>query len=225
MKLTDNLYAYVWKGNDNNCNSYIYANVLSNDKHIIIDPGYTVTPYTGEKAYEILVKQINQDGLKVEDIGVIMITHAHPDHIDATIKFKENSHALVAIYKDEQPMYKALGGDAADILLEVGELKKNKMVQAELEIYHTPGHSPGEICIYWPERKALAVGDVIFYRNTGRVDLPGGDPGLLMNSIEKISKLDVEYLLCGHPYGHPGVIKGKEAIKQNFQFVLDNICF
>jgi hypothetical protein len=40
MKLTDNLYAYIWQGNDNNCNTYLYAGVLNNNKHIIIDPGH-----------------------------------------------------------------------------------------------------------------------------------------------------------------------------------------
>jgi glyoxylase-like metal-dependent hydrolase (beta-lactamase superfamily II) len=83
MKLTENLYAYIWKGNDNNCNSYIFAEVLTGNKHIIIDPGYIVTPHFKEPAFEILTKGIKEDGLKVEDIGMVIITHAHPDHLEA----------------------------------------------------------------------------------------------------------------------------------------------
>jgi hydroxyacylglutathione hydrolase len=225
MKLTDGLFAYVWDGNDNNCNSYIFANVLSGGKHILIDPGHIITPYIHEKAYEKLAKAITQDGLIQEDIGLIIFTHAHPDHIEAAKKFKEKSHALLALHKDDEPVYRVFTEDKIDLYLEEGELKYDNLVREKLEIYHTPGHSPGEVSIYWPAKKAVVVGDVIFYQTTGRVDLPGGNGNLLMASIDKLSKLDVEYLLCGHPYGHPGVIKGKEAVKKNIEFIKENIWF
>ena len=41
--------------------------------------------------------------------------------------------------------------------------------------------------------------------------------------LDLLSRLDVEYLLCGHPYGHPGVIEGKETIEKNFAFIKANI--
>jgi hydroxyacylglutathione hydrolase len=225
MKLTDDLFAYTWKGNDNNCNTYLFANVLKDNKHIIIDPGHIVTPYFHEPAFEILNKEIINDGLKADDIKVIVLTHAHPDHMEAAEKFKNNNQALIGLGKDDEPTYKMFGGGKVDFYLKEGELKIDQLVQSKLEIFSTPGHSPGEVSIYWPDKKALAVGDVIFYHNTGRVDLPGGDPGLLKNSIEKLSKLDVEYLLCGHPYDHPGVVRGKDAVRKNFEFVKMNIWF
>ena len=224
MKLADNLYAYIWKGNDNNCNSYIFAGVLKNDKHIIIDPGHIITPYLREPAFEVLSREIENDGLKTEDIGMIIITHAHPDHVEAAGKFRDKSKALVALHKDEEAIYQMFGGGKADLYLAEGEAKDD-IFKAKLEIIHTPGHSPGEISVYWPEKKALAVGDVIFYRNVGRVDVPGGNPQLLIESIDKLSKLDTEYLLCGHPYGHPGVIHGKDAIRDNINFIKENIMF
>jgi len=55
------------------------------------------------------------------------------------------------------------------------------------------------------------------------VDLPGGSAKALKQSIQRVSELDIEYLLCGHPYGHPGIIKGREAVKQNFDFVKRNV--
>ena len=225
MKLTDNLYAYVWEGNDNNCNTYLFGNVLTNNKHIIIDPGHIITPYLREPAYEILIKKIIKDGLNAEDIGLVIITHAHPDHMESSKKFKENSKALVAMHKTDEDLYQMFGGGKVDLYLEEGELKVNNLIQANLEVYLTPGHLPGHVSIYWPSKKALAVGDVIFYHNTGRVDLPGGDPELLKKSIDKLSKLDVEYLLCGHPYGNSGVIQGKDAVRKNFEFVKRNISF
>ncbi len=222
MKLTDNLYVYVYQGNDNNCNSYIFANVLIGNKHILIDPGHIVTPYLTEPAYQMLEKAITGDALKVEDIGIVLITHAHPDHVEAARKIQEKSQALLAMHKMDEPMYRAIGGGKIDIYLEEGQLKKDNLVQSKLEVYHTPGHSQGEVCLYWPEKKALAVGDVIFFMSTGRTDLPGGDSELLKTSIEKISKLDTEYLLCGHPYSNPGVIQGKEMVQKNIRFVLEN---
>jgi hydroxyacylglutathione hydrolase len=225
MKLTDDLYAYVWEGNDNNCNTYIFANVLTGNRHLIIDPGHIVTPYLKERAYDRLAKSIESDGLKIQDIGLVVISHAHPDHMEALGKIREEGHALVAIHKDDGQAFKMFGGGKVDFYLEEGELKHNQLFRTKLEIIHTPGHSTGEVCIYWPDKKALAAGDVIFYHNTGRVDLPGGDGSLLKKSIEKLSKLDVEYLLCGHPYENPGVIQGRDAVRDNFEFVKRNIQF
>ena len=225
MKLANNLYAYVWKVNDNNCNSFIFANVLSGGKHIIFDPGHIITPYLREPAYEMLTKEIAKDGLKVEDIGVVVLTHAHPDHVESAIKFKEKSLAQIAIHKEDSEILRMFGGGTADVYLQEGELKLDKMVQTRLEVYHVPGHSPGHIAVYWPSLKALVVGDVIFFHSTGRVDLPGGSGGQLKRSIDNLSKLDVEYLLCGHPYGHPGVIQGKKAVRENFEFLNENIFF
>jgi hydroxyacylglutathione hydrolase len=225
MKLTDNLYAYVWEGNDNNCNSYIFANVLQGNKHLIIDPGHVITPYLREPAYDILVKNINQDGLKTEDVGMVLLTHAHPDHFESAKKFKAEYGSRIAVFSAEEKILQMFGGGKADLSLKVGELKPEDGFQEKLEIIHTPGHSPGHISVYWPDRKALAVGDVIFYHNTGRVDLPGGDPAQLKKSIEELSKLDVEYLLCGHPYDNPGVIRGKSAVQENFAFLQANIWF
>jgi hydroxyacylglutathione hydrolase len=220
MKLIENLFAYVWQGNDNNCNSYLYANTMGK-RHILIDPGHIITPQLSEAGFDKLVKAIEKDGLKVEDIGLIFITHAHPDHIEASRKFKEKSGAKVAVHKNDEPVFKMLKGGEVDVILAEGLLKIDNLVTEKLEVIHTPGHSAGEVSLYWPAKKALAVGDVVFYHNTGRVDLPGGNPGQLKDSIQKLSKLDVEYLLCGHPYQNPGVITGKDQVKENFDFLLN----
>jgi hydroxyacylglutathione hydrolase len=223
MKLIDNLFAYIWEGSDNNCNTYIFANILQNNKHLIIDPGHIITPYLGEPAYEMLIKSIKQDGLRVEDIKLVILSHAHPDHFESAIKFKESLKSQIALHKDDLNTYNNFRGAKIDLLLKDGELILDPPMQDKLQIISTPGHSTGEISVYWPSQKVLAVGDVIFFRNTGRFDLPGGDMQQLRNSIEKLARLEVEYLLCGHPYGHPGVIIGKKLIKDNFDFILNNI--
>jgi hypothetical protein len=57
------------------------------------------------------------------------------------------------------------------------------------------------------------------------VDLPGGDAGALRSSIERLSQLDIEYVLCGHPYGHPGLIEGGEEVRRNFDFLRSHLLF
>ena len=220
MKLNQSLYAYVWKGNDNNCNSYLFANVFEGNKHILIDPGHIVTPYLHEDGYERLIDEIESDGLKVKDIGLVILTHAHPDHVEASEKFRSLLGIPVAMHKDDISVYKMYGGEnTIDIMLEEGFLNLATPIKSPIEIIKVPGHSPGHVAVYWPSQKALAAGDVVFYRSMGRVDLPGGDEKAMKASLDKLAALDLEYLLCGHPYMHTGVIQGKEAIKKNFDLV------
>ncbi len=218
MKLNENLFAYIWKGNDNNCNSFLFANVFEGNKHILIDPGHIVTPYTHEKSYQRLIDEIKADGLKAEDIGLIILTHAHPDHVESAEKFRSLYGIPVALHKNDVSTYKMFGGsNPIDIMLEEGLLNLATPLKSQVEIINVPGHSPGHIAVYWPSQKALAAGDVVFYHSMGRVDLPGGDERAMKVSIEKLASLDLEYLFCGHPYMHPGVIQGKSAIKKNFE--------
>ena len=89
-----------------------------------------------------------------------------------------------------------------------------------LRIYLSPGHSPGSLSIYWPERKALLTGDVLFYGGVGRTDFQEGDSRLLKKSIERLSRLDTEILLPGHGE----TILGKERVVKNFEFIRQNFC-
>jgi len=92
-----------------------------------------------------------------------------------------------------------------------------KIGNLNFEVIHTPGHSPGSVCLYWPDRKTLFTGDVVFNQGVGRTDLPGGDGEKLKESIRKISRLDVDYLLTGHG----DIVAGEEAVKQNFKAIED----
>ncbi|MDI6806247.1 MAG: MBL fold metallo-hydrolase [Candidatus Aenigmarchaeota archaeon] len=240
MKLVDNLHAYLWPGATlseqqrygNNCNTYLFARVLEG-KHVLIDPGHVVNEL-GRKCLDNLLNELEKDEIKAEDIGLIIATHTHSDHCEAIQSFKERSNALITISKVEDRYRKTIGRKMSeafykmlskseipwfepDFYLNEGELNLGEKIN--LKIYHTPGHSPGHISIYWPLEGVLIVGDVIFNGSTGRVDLPGGSAKALKESIEKLSQLDVEYLLTGHQYGAPGIIKGRENVKRNFEYV------
>lgn len=218
MRLVDNLYAYVWEGNDNNCNSYVFAKVLNNGRHLLVDPGHITTPFYKEQGFGRVAEEMGRDGLDAGAIGLIVLSHSHSDHCEAASTIREQTGALVALHGSDEPLYRRLGGKV-DIYLEEGDLVLSGENPVELSILHSPGHSPGHITLYWPEAKVLIAGDVIFYQSTGRVDLPGGSASALKKSIERLSRLEVEYLLCGHPYGHNGIIKGKSQVQQNFAFL------
>jgi len=227
MKLLDNLYCYPWEGMANNSNSYLLACPRSevspkgaDETLTLIDPGFG--------AYlDMLLKSIRADGLDPDAISLILNTHAHPDHYEANQYFVERNKARVALHPAEEAyletigksMYSFFGGKLPeikpDIYLEEGELRLGKKDPIDLEILHTPGHSPGSISIYWPDVKVLIPGDVIFFRGVGRTDIPGGDGNALKASIQKLAKLEIEYLLPGHME----IVQGAANVKSNFEFV------
>jgi hydroxyacylglutathione hydrolase len=102
-----------------------------------------------------------------------------------------------------------------DFYLKEGELRLGSQA---FHVYQTPGHSPGSLTIYWPERKLLFTGDLIFYGGIGRTDFPDGNSKHLMDSIERISSLDVELLLPGHG----DIVMGKDAVLRNYEFIRQN---
>ena len=234
----DNLYCYIWPGRGNNSNSYLFAHVLRGDRpHVLIDPGHEVNELN-ERCLDHLLSAMAKDGLRPEDVGLIINTHSHPDHCEANQAVVERSRAkagkvkqaLIALHEDEDEYRRAMGlmmarmlGRAVEFepnfLLREGDLNLGKENRLKLKIMHTPGHSPGSISIYWPDNRVLITGDAVFHGAVGRTDLPGGDGGLLRRSIERLSELDIEYLLPGHSTEFGNIIKGRDKLKQNFAFI------
>jgi glyoxylase-like metal-dependent hydrolase (beta-lactamase superfamily II) len=207
----------------NNCNSYLFAG----DVPTLIDPGMVVDELN-EPCLERLLSSIRKDGFRPEDIKLIILTHSHPDHAGAAQNIIEMSSARLGLHQLEDEFSRTIGAQLArlfgvrsaeikpDFFLKEGELHLGKGSEIRLTILHTPGHSPGSISLYWPQGKALISGDVVFDMSVGRVDIPGGDGRLLKESIEKLSKLDVEYLLPGHM----GIVAGKKKVEDNFSYVM-----
>jgi hypothetical protein len=98
-----------------------------------------------------------------------------------------------------------LPGYRIDFYLREGDLSLGKDT---FEVLWTPGHSPGSLSVYWPERKALFTGDVILYGGIGRTDFTEGDPALLGESIQRLARLDTELVLPGHGE----IMQGRDAV-------------
>ncbi len=213
LKLHDNLYAFIWESMTvNNCNTYL----IDGPTRVLIDPGHA-------HLFEHVLNGLGNLNLGIEDIGLVICTHAHPDHIEAVKLFK-NTPTLISMHEEEWKLVKSMEkylhaslrvdirSFFSDFFLQQGQCTINGL---ELNIIHTPGHSPGSISLYLPEQKALFTGDVIFKEALGRTDLPGGNGKLLKESITRLSELDVEFLLSGHGE----VISGSNAVRENFDLV------
>jgi glyoxylase-like metal-dependent hydrolase (beta-lactamase superfamily II) len=216
MKLLNNLYFYPEQGMLDS-NTYI----IEGNPGIIIDPGNT--QYLASK-----VGMMHQDGIDPKDIGIIANTHLHIDHRTANESFKKLSGAKIALHPLQKKNYNLVVINADRLLgVEPVELKEDYLLDEkslkagdiELELIPCPGHSPDCVCYYLRKEKVLICGDVLFEMNTGRVDLPGGNADDLKQSIETLSKLDVEYLLPGHM----GVVVGAEKVKENFSYIRFNV--
>lgn len=183
MELIDDVYCINGLGVDSN--SYLIEDVL-------VDTG------TGQNK-DYLHFQIKELGFDVEDIKTIVNTHCHFDHVGGNYLFPE---AKVAIHGADE---KSLTEDNSltvssmfsceilrkdvDIILKEGDKIKG------FEVLHTPGHSNGSICLF--NGKTLISGDTVFAEGFGRVDI-GGNILEMRESLKRLTKLNVEYLLPGH---------------------------
>lgn len=162
---------------------------------IIVDPG---------DEPERIVDFVKKGALKVK---CIVCTHAHFDHVGAVPEVKSETGAFIALHAAEMEIWEGVRDQAAlwgyeigpmpppDLLLKDGDFIA--MGESRFQVIHTPGHSPGGICLYG---FGLAVtGDTLFAGSIGRTDFYGGDHGLMMQSLRRLARLPAgTVVLPGH---------------------------
>ncbi|UCD07576.1 MAG: MBL fold metallo-hydrolase [Candidatus Aenigmatarchaeota archaeon] len=136
----------------------------------------------------------------MNDVKQIINTHCHFDHVGGNGYFL---NAKVAIHEDDAKVLEKGDGELSNadffdgklhprkperILKEGDKLNPDKL---DLEVIHTPGHSPGSICLYDKKRKILFTGDTLFSDGVGRTDIAGGDPKGLESSLQRLLKINV----------------------------------
>ena len=163
---------------------------------------------------------MEKDGLSPDAVDLILTTHSHPDHIEGLEAFLDKPVKMAMSREEEryllesgkhpfEEMGQPLPKFRIDFYLKEGNLR---LGEKRFDIIETPGHSPGSLSIYWPERKALFTGDVVFHGGIGRTDFLEGDPKALMESIERLSRLETEMVLPGHGE----IVLGRKAVLENF---------
>lgn len=175
---------------------------------IIIDPG--------DSSQEIL------DFLQEKKLSVLAIvnTHGHADHIAGNKWFMDKTNAPVWIHELEAPyltdpnlhLGPQIGQEfpsveASRLLKDGDTITVGKM---ELQVLHTPGHSPGGISLYSPG--ILFSGDTLFKSSVGRWDLPNGDRTILQQSVIRLARLPLDTVV--YP-GHGPSSTIKEEIRTN----------
>lgn len=213
MKILDDFYVYPWTSmQENNANTMF----IDGDVPTLIDPGHS-------HLFRHVAEGMMRDGISIERVKLIICTHGHPDHLEATEQFDKG--VLKAIGKRE---HEYLEEEGKELFLMTGSRSPRKAFHLFLKegplnlgskkfiVLETPGHSPGSLCLYWPEKALLVSGDTVFYSGVGRTDLPGGSMEALGESLRRLSQFDVEYFIPGHG----DIIKGREYYSKNIEMLI-----
>lgn len=175
------------------------AYLVMDERPILVDVGMRPDP---------TIKNIKRF-IEPQEVELIILTHCHHDHSAGARAFKEATGAKILIHSEEEGL---LGDDLTSLAYLFGELAPEvrpdgiledgqvlDLGEWRLEVLHTPGHSPGSICLYERTAKVLFSGDTVFPQgNIGRTDLYGGSTEQLIRSIERLTELEVETMYPGH---------------------------
>lgn len=180
---------------------------------IIVDTG------TGQHM-DYILKSIKEAGLSVDDLSLIVNTHNHYDHIGGNhyLDLDVAMHTIDAIALeegDQDALLATMFGKPVEKMKVNQKLEEGDRIH-DFEVLLTPGHTSGSICLY--DGETLISGDTVFSGGGfGRVDL-GGDMGDMRKSLERLSKLEVKYLLPGHG---PAVENGSRHVKLAYEISTD----
>ncbi|MBI4689176.1 MAG: MBL fold metallo-hydrolase [Nitrospirae bacterium] len=176
---------------------------------MVIDPG---------DEPDRIIDAIREGNLKVK---YIICTHTHFDHVGAVSDVRNETGAKIVIHKDDLEIYNAARDQAAlwgyeleplpepDMFVDEGD--KLQIGNLRFEVLHTPGHSPGGICLYGED--TIFTGDTLFAGAVGRTDFYGGDMGKLKRSFSRLISLPPDTkIFAGH--GPSSTIK--EEKESNF---------
>jgi glyoxylase-like metal-dependent hydrolase (beta-lactamase superfamily II) len=162
------------------CNCSIVGDEATHEA-MVVDPGDDI---------EAILAIVRQHKLEVKRI---VITHAHIDHVGGAMKLRALTGAPILLNQNDYALLKMLdlqaswlgmatpGQVAIEASIADGDALRTGNLTAN--VLHTPGHTEGSVCLYFPAEKLLLAGDTLFARSIGRTDLPGGSFEKIMRSL------------------------------------------
>lgn len=179
------------------CNCSIIGDETTRDA-MVIDPGDDIAD---------VLAIIHKHNLQVRQI---VITHAHIDHVGGAMKLRQATGAPILMNQNDYALVKMLDVQAAwlgmkspgqvEVDRSVGDADKVEAGPLVANVIHTPGHTEGSVCLYFPAQQKLIAGDTLFAGSIGRTDLPGGSYDKIIHSLhEKVLALPDDTLVVpGH---------------------------
>jgi len=181
-----------------------------------------------------ILNEVRRLGYKPSDVAHIILTHHHADHVGSLAELKNATGAKVMAHPADAPyidgtlpqpgparpkwlgrmlspfgsMWAAMPAEADKLLNDGDELA----ILGGIKILHTPGHTPGSICLFVPQEKLVIVGDLLTHRFGLRVPsrLFTVDVGQEVNSIKRLSGL--EFNIIGFGHGRPILREAHQAV-------------
>ncbi|HYX70939.1 MAG TPA: MBL fold metallo-hydrolase, partial [Terriglobales bacterium] len=164
------------------CNCSVVGDEQSREA-LVIDPGDNI-----EQVLQVLARH----RLKLKQI---VITHAHIDHVGGAMQLKRATGAPILLNQNDQALLAMLdvqagwlGQPPPEKVSIDQDLRDGDTVRAgglSAGVLHTPGHTQGSVCLYFPAEKKLLAGDTLFAGSIGRTDLPGGSTEMILRSLHQ----------------------------------------
>ena len=191
------------------------SNIYLIDNELILDTG------TGLFFKEIKDEMENSD-FDLTKFKMIVNTHCHFDHVGGNKKFRDWLKLKIAAHEMDKHAIETGDGMLNEMFAQDARvstvditLHDDDVIETEhfnFIVLSTPGHTPGSICLYEPDKKIMFSGDTIFSDGIGRTDLKNGNFNDMMQTLRKLSRLNLTSIFPGH--GQPKFTGGSLLIKQ-----------
>jgi glyoxylase-like metal-dependent hydrolase (beta-lactamase superfamily II) len=186
---------------------------------VVVDPAYAA----GD-----LVDTLEADGMRLSGV---LVTHHHPDHVGGSMmgfelkglaELLERVSVPVHVNSEEALFVSRITGIPMTDLTSHENGDKVSIGDIEIELLHTPGHTPGSQCFLLDGR--LIAGDTLFLEGCGRTDFPGGDTDEIFRSLQKLAQLSGDpTVFPGHWYSMEPSASLSEVKRSNYVYRVANL--
>ena len=181
---------------------------------VVVDPAYAA----GD-----LVDALEADGMHLSGV---LVTHHHPDHVGGSMmgfelkglaELLERTSVPVHVNSLEADWVSRVTGIARSELTAHQHGDKVSVGDIDIELLHTPGHTPGSQCFLVDGR--LVSGDTLFLEGCGRTDFPGSDPAQMYDSLQRLATLPGDTVVYpGHRYSMPSSATVEAIREMNYVY-------